>query len=309
MNVHWRGVIPATTTQFNADSSIDFAFFADHCRALADAGCLGVIPAGSLGESATLTFDEKVELFKTAIAAIGDHVPVISGIAALSTAEAVRLAKAAESVGCSALMVLPPYVYSTDWREMKAHLDAVISATPLPVMLYNNPPAYKTDYLPEQIAELAAQHVNLVAVKESSADIRRVTAIRVLLQDRIEVLVGVDDCIVEGVQAGAVGWIAGLVNAFPAESVELFQLAMRARTGSIEPVDRARLDALYTWFLPLLRMDTDPKFVQLIKLAQEMVGKGSGTVRPPRLELVGPELQAARSAIQHALDHHPARGG
>lgn len=309
MNVQWRGVIPATTTQFNTDNSIDFAFFADHCRALVDSGCVGVIPAGSLGESATLTFDEKVELFKTAIAAIGDRVPVIPGIAALSTAEAVGLATAAESAGCSGLMVLPPYVYSTDWREMKAHIDAVISATPLPVMLYNNPPAYKTDYLPEQIAELAAQHVNLVAVKESSADVRRVTAIRALVQDRLEVLVGIDDCIVEGVQAGAVGWIAGLVNAFPAESVELFQLAVHARAATMDPAERARLDALYTWFLPLLRMDTDVKFVQLIKLAQEMVGKGSGTVRPPRLELVGPELQAARSTIQYALDHHPARAG
>src|SRR5262249_50538341 len=148
---------------------------------------------------------------------------------------------------------------------------AIIKATSLSCMLYNNPIAYKTDFLPEQIAELAHEHANLHAVKESSADIRRVTSLRALLGDRLQILVGVDDLIVEGVQAGAVGWIAGLVNAFPAESVALFQLAHRGMT-------RETL-ALYSWFLPLLRLDTVPKFVQMIKLAQERVGMGSARVR------------------------------
>jgi len=299
MKVNWRGVLPAITTPFMEDGSIDYTFFAQHCQWMIEAGCVGLVPIGSLGESATLSFEEKRELLKVAVQAVGERVPVIPGIAALSTAEAVRLAQAAEEVGCSGLMVLPPYVYSTDWREMKAHVDAVIRATKLPVMLYNNPPAYKTDFLPEQIAELASEHANLEAVKESSSDVRRVTALRALLGDRLNILVGVDDCIVEGIQAGAVGWIAGLVNAFPVESVALFRMAQEVREGR---GDRARLDALYAWFLPLLRLDTVTKFVQLIKLTQEMVGMGSARVRPPRLEIVGDELETARRIISHALE-------
>jgi 1-pyrroline-4-hydroxy-2-carboxylate deaminase len=303
MKVDWRGVIPAMTTPFNEDGSVDHVFFAEHCRRLVDAGCVGLVPLGSLGEGATLSFDEKAALLATALKAGGDRVPIIPGIAALSTADAVRLARAAAEVGCSGLMVLPPYAYSTDWREMKAHVDAVIRATSLPVMLYNNPPAYTTDFLPEQIAQLAGEHPNFAAVKESSADVRRIRAIRALVRDRLAVLVGVDDCIVEGIQAGAVGWIAGLVNAFPKESVELFNQAVQVREGR---GDRAALEELYTWFLPLLRLDTVPKFVQLIKLAQDMVGMGSRRVRAPRLELAGNELEDAQRLIQYALDHRPA---
>ncbi len=299
MKVNWRGVIPAITTRFNDDYSIDYTFFSDHCRWLIEAGCVGLVTPGSLGESATLTFEEKLALMKAALHAVGDRVPIIAGIAALSTAEAVRLAHAAQEVGCSGLMVLPPYVYSSDWREMKAHVATIIASTPLPSMLYNNPPAYTTDFLPEQIAELAHENPNLEAVKESSADVRRITALRALLQNRLELLVGVDDCIVEGIQAGAVGWIAGLANAFPKESVALLELALQIRKGD---VDATTIEPLYTWFLPLLRMDSGPKFVQLIKLAQEMAGMGSARVRPPRLELTGIELEEARHTIQHALD-------
>lgn len=297
MEVNWRGVIPAITTKFNSDFSVDYAFFADHCRWLVDAGCIGIVPCGSLGEGATLTFEEKARIMETAVQAVGDRVPVIPGIAALSTAEAVRLAHAAQTAGCAGLMVLPPYSYSTDWREMKAHVATVISATSLPVMLYNNPISYITDFLPDYIAELAHEHPNLVAVKESSSDTRRITAIRALLGDRINVLVGVDDCVVEGVQAGAVGWIAGLVNAFPNESVKLFDLAVQARSnGTTE-----ELDTLYRWFLPLLRLDTVPKLVQLIKLAQQAVGMGGTVVRPPRLELAGEELELGQKVIRQAL--------
>ncbi len=305
MRVTWRGVLPAITTPFTADGSVDHAFFAEHCAVLAAAACAGLVPLGSLGEGATLTFDEKVALLETAVRSVGEHIPIVPGIAALSTNDAVRLAQAAEAAGCSGLMVLPPYAYSTDWREMKAHVAAVIGATGLPVMLYNNPVAYTTDFLPAHIAELASEHANLAAVKESSTDTRRVRAIRGLLGDRLEILVGVDDGIVEGLQAGAVGWIAGLVNAFPRESVELFRRAVAVHEGHGDP---AALEALYTWFLPLLRLDTTPKFVQLIKLAQEMVGLGSSRVRPPRLELVDAELDGARRVIQHALAHHPSRG-
>lgn len=301
MSTIWNGVIPAITTKFNADGTVDHGFFAEHCRWMLDAGCTGIVPLGSLGEGATLTFDEKAALLRTAVEAAG-RAPIIPGIAALSTAEAVRLAQTAEEAGCGGLMVLPPYIYSTDWREMKAHVSAVIAATRLPVMLYNNPLAYKTDFLPEQIVELCHEHPNLEAVKESSSDVRRITAIKALLADRLKILVGVDDAIVEGIMAGATGWIAGLVNAFPAESVELFNLALAVRAGE---GDRARLDALYAWFLPLLRLDVVPKFVQLIKLTQEMVGMGSARVRAPRLELAGAEREAAVAVIEHALANRP----
>ncbi len=306
MQVNWRGVIPAMTTPLGPAGEVDHAALARHAHRLVDAGCVGLVPLGSLGEGATLSFDEKCAVLDTVLAAVGAATPVIPGVAALSTAEGVRLARMAEAAGCSGLMVLPPYVYSTDWREMKAHVGAVIAATPLPVLLYNNPPAYRTDFLPEQIAELAADHPNLAAVKESSADVRRIAAIRAILGDRLDVLVGVDDLIVEGVQAGAVGWIAGLVNAFPRESVVLFDLAVRVREGR---GDHVTLQALYEWFLPLLRMDTVPKFVQLIKLAQALTGTGSARVRPPRLQLAGAELASARDTILQALASTPEEVG
>jgi 4-hydroxy-tetrahydrodipicolinate synthase len=194
-------------------------------------------------------------------------------------------------------MVLPPYVYKGDWREMKTYLGHVFHATSLSCMLYNNPVSYGTDFLPEQIAELAAEHPNLNAVKESSTDVRRITAIRALT-DKLSIFVGVDDAIVEGISAGATGWVAGLVNAFPAESVLLFQLA----SGG----DHAAASSLYRWFLPLLRMDTVPKFIQLIKFVQQEVGMGSARVRGPRLELVGSELEEARASVRHALKTRPS---
>jgi len=298
MNVHWQGVIPALTTPFDASDRIDEAFLDKHARWVVEHGCTGLVPIGSLGESATLTGAEKRRALEVCVAAVGNRVPVIPGIAALSTAEAVALAKDAKAIGCSGLMVLPPYVYSTDWREMKAHVRTVIAATDLPCMLYNNPVAYKTDFLPAHIAELARELPNLQAVKESSTDVRRTTAIRALLGGRVNVLCGVDDAIVEAIGAGALGWIAGLVNAFPAESVALYRAAVDG--------DDEDAFALYRWFLPLLRMDTVPKFVQLIKLAQERVGMGSARVRAPRLPLAGDELREANAVIDEALAARPA---
>ncbi len=298
MSVNWKGVIPAITTPFDADLGVDHAFLAEHGQWMVDHGCVGLVALGSLGEAATLSLSEKGAVLETLVRAVGDRVPVLPGISALGTAEAVELARAAAIIGCRGLMVLPPYVYSTDWREMKAHVAAILAATDLPCMLYNNPVSYRTDFLPEQIAELAQEFKRLEAVKESSTDVRRVTAIRALLGDRLEVLVGVDDAIVEGLDAGAVGWIAGLVNAFPAESVALYRYAREGR--------RAEAEALYGWFLPLLRMDTVPKFVQLIKLAQEKVGRGSARVRPPRLALEGLELREAVAALERALEMRPS---
>ena len=297
MKMKWAGVMPATTTAFDAQLNIDHAFVAHHAKWLIDNGCTGIVTPGSLGESATLGFDEKLALWKTVIDAVGDRVPVVAAIASLSTAEAVQLAQRAADVGCSGLMVLPPYVYRSDWREMKAHIDAVFRATKLSCMLYNNPVAYGTDFLPQQIAEVAAEHENLEAVKESSTDVRRITWIRELIGYRLAIFVGVDDVIVEGVLMGAVGWIAGLVNAFPRESVDLFNYAMDR--------DLEKAMELYNWFLPLLRMDTVPKFVQLIKLVQQEVGMGNARVRPPRLELSGDELEEALKVIRHALANAP----
>jgi 1-pyrroline-4-hydroxy-2-carboxylate deaminase len=294
----WRGVIPAITTPFTAAGQVDHAFLAEHARALIDSGCKGIVPLGSLGEAATLSFDEKLAIIRTLVKALDGRAPVIPGIAALATDEAVRLAREAKTLGCSGLMVLPPYVYSTDWREMGAHLRAVIAATDLPCMLYNNPIAYKTDFSPEQIAQLAHEFPNVQAVKESSGDVRRFAALRALLGDRLELLVGMDDAVVEGVAMGARGWIAGLVNAYPKESVKLFELALEGGADSAAE--------LYAWFLPLLRLDTVPKFVQLIKLVQEKVGLGSERVRAPRLTMTGAEREAALRVIDHAIANAPA---
>ncbi|MGH7951760.1 MAG: dihydrodipicolinate synthase family protein [Limisphaerales bacterium] len=295
-NMKWQGVLPAMTTAFKPDLSVDYDFTAKHARWLIKNGCGGIVALGSLGESATLHFDEKIELLKTLVRAL-EGKPIVAGIASLSTAEAVELARAAERVGCAGLMVLPPYVYSSDWREMKAHLQTVIRATKLSCMIYNNPISYKTDFLPEQIAELAEENPNLEAVKESSADARRVTALKAICGERLAIFVGVDDVIVEGVHAGAVGWIAGLVNAFPRESVALFNYAIRG--------EEKKTAELYKWFLPLLRMDTVVKFVQLIKLVQQEVGMGSERVRPPRLTLAGAERKAALKTLKQALAARP----
>jgi dihydrodipicolinate synthase/N-acetylneuraminate lyase len=297
MTMEWKGVMPAITTCFDEALNIDHKFVAEHCNWLIDNGCTGIVTPGSLGEGATLTPDEKLALWKTCVEAVGNRVPVVAAISALGTAEAIGLAKDAEAQGCKGLMVLPPYVYRGDWREMKAYISAIINATPLSCMLYNNPVAYGTDFLPEQIQELAKEHENLQAVKESSTDVRRVTAIRALLGDHLALCVGVDDAIVEAIPVGAVGWVAGLVNAFPKESVNLFNYAMN---GESEKAFK-----LYQWFLPLLRMDTVPKFVQLIKLVQQEVGMGNARVRPPRLEIVSEELAEARKIIQDALNNRP----
>jgi dihydrodipicolinate synthase/N-acetylneuraminate lyase len=297
MKMKWAGVIPAITTAFKPDYSVDHAFIAKHAAWLIENGCTGIVALGSLGESATLKFDEKVAILKTLVNTVGSKGPVVAGIASLSTQEGVELAKAAEGVGCSGLMVLPPYVYSSDWREMKSHVQPIIRATKLSCMLYNNPVSYKTDFLPEQIKELAADNENLEAVKESSADVRRVTALKVICGDRLRLCVGVDDLIVEGVRAGAVGWIAGLVNAFPRESVALYNYAVR---GEIK-----KADELYKWFLPLLRMDTVPKFVQLIKLVQQEVGMGHERVRGPRCVMAGAERKAALDTVKTALGKRP----
>ena len=294
----WTGVLPAMTTAFAPDYTVDHPAVARHAQWLMENGCTGIICLGSLGEASTLRLGEKIEVVKTIVAALDGKAPVVAAISALSTAEAVETARAAYGAGASGLMILPPYVYKGDWRENKAHVAAILQATPLPGLLYNNPVAYGVDFVPEQIAELAQDFPNFAAVKESSTDTRRVTAIRALIGDRLALLVGVDDSIVEGISAGAIGWVAGLVNAFPRESVDLFRLASAGRTEEAFE--------LYRWFLPLLRLDTAPKFIQYIKQVEQEVGIGSARVRAPRMEPVGEELAEIRAVLQVAQASRPA---
>lgn len=295
--MQWNGVMPAMTTCFDKDLKIDHAFMADHARWMLDNGCTGLVLLGSLGEAATLDVAEKKSILENVVRAVGGRAPVVAAVSSLSTVDAIAQAKAAHDAGCEGLMVLPPYVYRGDWREMKAYVSAVLHATPLSAMLYNNPVSYGTDFTPAQVRELALDHDNLHAVKESSTDVRRVTAIRELTGDRLKIFVGVDDAIVEGIAAGATGWIAGLVNAFPQESVTLFRYAEEGKP-------QQAFD-LYRWFLPLLRMDTVPKFIQLIKLVQQEMGVGNARVRGPRMEIVGEELAEARKTIHDALRTRP----
>jgi 4-hydroxy-tetrahydrodipicolinate synthase len=297
----WQGVIPAITTPFRPDLSVDADLLLKQVDALVRAGCSGIVALGSLGEGGSLGFDEKKAVLRLCREGLSGRASLVAGIAALTTAEAVRLAELAREQEADGLMVLPPYVYRGDWRETRAHFEAVISETSLPCMLYNNPIAYGTDVLPEQLLELAEALPNLLAVKESSADVRRLSAIRALAGERLAILVGVDDLIVEGVAAGATGWIAGLADALPEESVRLFELASAGRT--------AEARALYDWFLPLLRLDTVPKFVQLIKLVQAETGLGSEAVRPPRLPLVGEERERALALVHRALAGRPPLHG
>ncbi|MBM4063164.1 MAG: dihydrodipicolinate synthase family protein [Planctomycetes bacterium] len=292
----FQHVLPAITTPFRDDGTVDHEFLARHARWQLDAGCAGIVPLGSLGEGATLEFDEKLAILRTLVGACAGK-PVLPGIAAPGTAQAVRLAEAAERAGCAGLMVLPPYVHRGELRETTAHVAAVLRATRLPCLLYNNPQAYGADFTPQCIAGLAAQHRNLVAVKESSGDVRRVTAIREIAGDRLAVLVGLDDMVLQSVAEGATGWVAGLVNAFPVESVRLFELARAGRAAEALELNR--------WFLPLLRLDALPEFVQLIKLVQQQVGQGSERVRPPRLPLQGALRKHALEVLRTALAARP----
>jgi 1-pyrroline-4-hydroxy-2-carboxylate deaminase len=294
----WHGVLVASTTPFDASFAVDRAAFLAHARWLAAHGVHALVAAGSVGEGATLSRDERVALVGACAGELGEKLPVVAAIGATRTAEAVELARACASAGAAGLMLLPPYAYRVDRRETAAYFGELLGATSLPCMLYNNPALYGTDVLPEQVVELCAEHPTLAAVKESSGDVRRITELLSVLGTRVDVTVGIDDLVVEGVRAGASGWVAGLANAFPAESVALFEAA---RSGS-----RETTEALYRWFLPLLRWDTMPKFVQRIKLAEAAVAQGNGRVRPPRFELAGDERAAAMDLLGASLRARPS---
>jgi dihydrodipicolinate synthase/N-acetylneuraminate lyase len=292
----WRGVFPAVTTQFHADQSLDLAGTAQHVETLLHAGVHGVIMLGTVGENCSLEYAEKLQVLQSTVKQVNRRVPVLSGVAECSTALACRFAIDARKAGVDGLMVLPAMVYKADAREAVAHFRAVARVAELPILVYNNPVAYGVDLTPATFAELADEP-NLVAIKESSENVRRITDLTNQCGDRYVLFCGVDDLIVESVVLGAVGWVAGLVNAFPEESVRLWELASSGRLG--EAV------ALYRWFTPLLHLDTHVKLVQYIKLAAAECGHGSETVRAPRLPLAGREREEVLAIIRKAVATRP----
>ena len=297
MTASWSGVFPAVTTPFTEGLALDRAAMLEQYRALISAGVHGLVVCGSLGESSTLTRPEKLEVLGAALDASEGRVPVLCGIAEGATGEACRFAEAAAARGADGFMVLPPLLYVSDGRETLAYLREVARATDRPVMVYNNPVAYKVDVTPELFAELADEPA-IVAIKESSDDVRRITDIKNLVGDRYRIFCGVDNIALEALLLGADGWLAGLVCAFPEETVAIYELA---RAGRI-----AEAVALYRWFMPLLHLDVSPKLVQNIKLAQSMVGRGGETVRPPRLPLEGAEREKVAGIVKAALERRPS---
>lgn len=299
----FRGVIPATVTPFRDDGSLCATGLGNLTRRMLDAGCTGTVWPGSLGEGQTLSFEERAEGWRAISAASEGRGNAFATISAASTRDAVRQVEKAAEIGMRGCMILPPYVHKGAWREYRAHFEAMLSAAPLPMMLYNNPPAYIVDVSAEQVFDLAEKHANLVAVKDSTGDARKLTALIAGNRGRtrkVGALVGLDDCAVEGARMGCAGWIAGLANALPAESVQLFKLAQ-----SHDAADIAACDALYAWFLPLLRLDTVPDFVQLIKLVMAETQTGDERVRAPRQPVEGTERARALEIIRRALASKP----
>jgi 4-hydroxy-tetrahydrodipicolinate synthase len=296
-------VFPAITTQIHKDGSIDFEATARHAEVLIDSGVAGLIFLGSLGENQALGPEEKRRVIEAMVKSVNGRVPVMSGVAESSTAEACRYARDLEDLGADGLMLMPSMSYKGDPRETVTHFLSTARATALPIMIYNNPISYGNDITPEMFAELARQR-NFVALKESSGNTRRITDLRIRLGDRYAIFTGVDDLVLECAVLGIDGWVAGSGIAFPAENQFLWELT---RLGDWE---RAR--EIYRWFTPLLHLDTHPKFVQYIKLAVQECGLGTEWVRPPRLPLVGEERRRVLKIIHDGIEGRPeipARAG
>ena len=293
----WRGVYPAVTTQFKPDQSLDIEATIRHVETLIEAGVDGLVMLGTVGENTALEPQEKRDVLQATLEAAADRVTVLSGVAECSTALACRYAEDAAKLGADGLMVLPAMVYKSDGRETMAHFRAVARATDLPIMCYNNPVSYGVDISPEMFADLADEPT-LLAIKESSDDVRRLTDLKNACGDRYVLFCGVDDLVLENLLFGAVGWVAGLVNAFPREAVMLYRLAAEGR------VEEAL--ALYRWFMPLLHLDVDKKLVQFIKLANQIAGEGAEWVRRPRMPLVGAERERVSAIVETAIANRPS---
>ena len=294
--VNWQGVFPALTTKFTASDEIDWEAMGRHLEFQLDAGVHGLVVLGSLGENSTLSPAEKLETVRFYAGAAGRDVPLITCIAECSTRDAREFALAAEDAGTDGFMLLPPMRYAGDRRETLTYLHDVAAVTSRPIMLYNNPIAYGTDLTPDDFHRLS-DNPRFEAIKESSADTRRFTEIRRQVGDRFALFCGVDDLALECFSVGAVGWVAGLVVAFPRETVRLWELCQAGRY--------AEARELYDWFVPLLHLDTGPKFIQQIKLVEALVGVGSAKVRAPRLQLTEAEATRVEKILADALDTRP----
>jgi 4-hydroxy-tetrahydrodipicolinate synthase len=296
MTSAWRGVFPAATTQFQPDQSLDVRATLKHLDTMIEAGVHGMIMLGTVGENCSLEYAEKLEILKAVVAHVGGRIPVLTGVAEYTTRLACRFAADAQKAGVDGLMVLPAMVYKADTREAVAHYRAVAGASDLPIMVYNNPVTYGVDLRPEVMADLADEP-RLVAIKESSEDVRRITDLKNVCGGRYTLFCGVDDLVLESLLLGATGWISGLVNAFPAENRLLWDLATSGRWE--EAV------AVYRWYMPLLHLDTHVKLVQYIKLAAQECGLGSETVRAPRLTLEGEERERILGIIRKGIADRP----
>lgn len=296
MSVEWSGVFPAVTTQIREDLSVDLA---DSQRVVDDLirdGVTGVIALGTVGENNSFEFAEKVEILSAVVEAVDHRVPVITGVSEYDTRRAIRYAQAAEKAGADGLMLLPPMVYVPKPAELVAHFRGVAEAVGLPIMLYNNPPAYRTLIDNEVLAALV-DVPNIVAVKESAPDTRRFTDVKNAFGDRYVLFAGLDDVALEGLYLGAQGWVSGLTNAFPRESVELVR--------AFERGDHAKAMEIYRWFMPLLHLDAEHDLVQSIKLAEQVMGRGSERVLPPRYPLTGERRAEVIAMVEHAAATRP----
>jgi len=297
--VSWTGVYPALTTKFTTDDKLDLPLFEKNLNAQLQAGVEGVILGGTLGEASVLTNDEKFALVKFTVEKVQGKVPVVMNIAEGSTREAVKLASEAEKQGAAALMMLPPMRYKSDHRETVAFFKAVAESCGLPIMVYNNPVDYKTEVTLNMFEELASNK-NIQAVKESTRDVSNVTRMINRFGNRFKILCGVDTLAMEELMLGADGWVAGLVCAFPKETVAIYKLT---KSGKIKEALN-----IYRWFLPLLELDIHPKLVQYIKLAEQETGLGSEYVRAPRLTLVGEERERVLKVIRQGIKNRPKLG-
>ena len=297
MTVNWTGVFPAATTQFHPDYSLNIPATLKHVDAMLKAGIHGLIMLGTVGENCSLEYSEKLEVLRATVKHVAGRVPVMSGVAEYTTKLACRYAADAEAAGCDGLMVLPAMVYKGDTRETVTHFRTVAKASGLPIMIYNNPITYGVDIKPETFAEMADEP-RFVAIKESSEDVRRITDLYNVCGQRYILFSGVDDLVLESLMLGAVGWVSGLVNAFPAENRLLWDLAMSGQWQKAVEV--------YRWYTPLLHLDTHPKLVQYIKLAVQECGYGSELTRAPRLPIVGDERERVLAIIRKGIATRPA---
>ena len=294
--MNWQGVFPAVTTKFHQDGSLDMDMFFKNLDAQLEAGVHGIILGGTLGESSVLSLEEKIQLTSETVKYVNGKFPVILNIAEGATRDAIFWAHKAKEMGASGLMLLPPMRYGSDPRETVAYFKAVANSTDLPIMIYNNPVDYKTLVTLSMFEELT-DCPNIQAVKESTRDISNVTRMRNLFGDRFKILCGVDTLAMEELLMSADGWVAGLVCAFPKETVAVYNLVKAGKTEEALKI--------YRWFLPLLELDIHPKLVQYIKLAEQMAGIGTEWVRAPRLTLIGEERVKIENIIKRGLEHRP----